>query len=40
MKTDDSERQMSYPEIPDISRLSVDTRGAEIVDDATEVNGV
>lgn len=28
---------MSYPEIPDISRLSVDTRGAEIVDDVTEV---
>ncbi|TIA94138.1 hypothetical protein E3P81_00355 [Wallemia ichthyophaga] len=27
---------MSYPEIPDISRLSVDTRGAEIVDDVTE----
>lgn len=26
----------SYPEIPDISRLSVDTRGAEIVDDITE----
>lgn len=31
---------MSYPEIPDISRLSVDTRGAEIVDDITEVSGL